>query len=124
MPSDASARCLQRTLSPAWALNERETLTRRTEADRTGLVCFIRFAMDCSTNGDHSDDHLKRSSNPIRSPTQRKHWYELTATLSPESTEQFGEWLTEELQVLVAEMESVCHAGFSAQESSPLALTG
>ncbi|MGI9470237.1 MAG: hypothetical protein ACR2NZ_01810 [Rubripirellula sp.] len=48
-----------------------------------------------------SSDH--RTPPP---PPSGEHWYELTATLSAESTEAFGSWLEDELQTLEDELES------------------
>ncbi len=49
-----------------------------------------------------SSDH-RTPSNPRPSG---EHWYELTATLSPESKEEFGNWLRSQLECLEYELDS------------------
>ena len=39
-------------------------------------------------------------------PLRGDHWEELTATLTPEMTEEFSIWLGQELETLEAELES------------------
>ncbi len=54
-----------------------------------------------------SSDHRNPSSpQPSENWGSGEHWFELTATLSPESTEQFGEWLKDELSSLENELDS------------------
>lgn len=54
-----------------------------------------------------SSDHRKPSSPPSGANWGGgEHWYELTATLSPESTAEFGDWLTVELSTLEIELDS------------------
>ena len=49
-----------------------------------------------------SSDHR----TPSAPQPSGEHWYELTATLSPESTEEFGDWLSQELLGLETELDS------------------
>ncbi len=55
-----------------------------------------------------SSDHRNPSSSPQPSANWAggEHWFELTATLSPESTEEFGEWLSESLAIMEDELDS------------------
>ncbi len=50
------------------------------------------------------------TSSDHRTPTTPKpsgeHWFELTATLSRESTEAFGDWLRDELRLLEDRLEA------------------
>lgn len=53
-----------------------------------------------------SSDHQNPSSpQPSENWSGGEHWFELTATLSPESTEEFGEWLRDELAALENELD-------------------
>jgi hypothetical protein len=62
--------------------------------------------MDCQqtevTPMTTSSDHLTKST-PRPSGA---HWHELTATLSPESKEKFGDWLSQQLAELESELDS------------------
>ena len=53
-----------------------------------------------------SSDHRNPSSPQPRENWGGEHWFELTATLSPESTQEFGEWLRDELSTLEDELDS------------------
>jgi hypothetical protein len=77
-----------------------------------GFSLFMNYAMDCSntetTPMTTSSDHRNPSSS---SQTHKnwgggEHWFELTATLAPESTQEFGEWLSDELSMLEDELDS------------------
>ena len=50
------------------------------------------------------------TSSDYRTPSapqpSGEHWYELTATLSPESAQEFGDWLSQELAGLESDLES------------------
>ncbi len=48
-----------------------------------------------------SSDHRTPAPAPCG-----KHWNELTATLSPESTEEFGTWLSKQLTALEERMDA------------------
>lgn len=72
---------------------------------------FMNYAMDCSntetTPMTTSSDHRNPSSpQPRENWGGGEHWFELTATLSTESTEQFGDWLKDELSTLESELDS------------------
>ena len=45
---------------------------------------------------------------PIR--PMGEHWYDLTATLSRDSREKFGDWLTHELEIIELELSSFSSA--------------
>jgi len=47
-----------------------------------------------------SSDHRTPAPEP-----HGDHWLELTATLSDESTQAFGDWLGRELEALVADLD-------------------
>jgi hypothetical protein len=51
-----------------------------------------------TTSSDHRTPSAPRPSG--------KHWNELTATLPSKSTEEFGTWLSRELDVLVSELDA------------------
>jgi len=51
-----------------------------------------------TTSSDHPTPSAPRPSGT--------HWHELSATLAPKSTEEFGVWLSEELDALVCEMDA------------------
>lgn len=54
------------------------------------------------TSSDHRDP-----TKPHSAPSWTgEHWFEMTATLSPESTEAFAQWLNEELTALEEELDS------------------
>ena len=50
------------------------------------------------------------TSSDHRTPTNPRpsgeHWFELTATLCVESTEEFGDWLSQELDELVDSLDT------------------
>ncbi len=49
---------------------------------------------------------MTTSNNPKTPPTASgEHWYELTATLTQQSCELFGDWLNQELAALESELE-------------------
>ena len=53
-----------------------------------------------------SDHQYPSSPQPRENWAGGEHWFELTATLSPESTEKFADWLTLELSAMEEELDS------------------
>jgi hypothetical protein len=51
-----------------------------------------------TTSSDHQTQSAPRPSGA--------HWHELTATLSPKSKEEFGDWLSDQLAGLERELDS------------------
>ncbi len=51
-----------------------------------------------TTSSDHRTPATPRPSG--------EHWFELTATLCRESTEAFGDWLSDELRALESQLEA------------------
>ena len=49
------------------------------------------------TNSSTSQSSTKAKDLPVQSTGE--HWYDLTATLSRDSREEFGDWLTHELEL-------------------------
>ena len=52
-----------------------------------------------------SSDHQPSTPQPNHKLAVGEHWYELTATLSHESKEEFGKWLDTELAYLEDDLE-------------------
>ena len=50
------------------------------------------------TNSSTSHSSTKAKDLPVQSTGE--HWYDLTATLSRDSREEFGDWLTQELELI------------------------
>ena len=53
-----------------------------------------------------SSDHQIPSAPEPNKEWAGDHWDELTATLSTESTEQFGKWVSDDLEVLICELDA------------------
>ena len=49
-----------------------------------------------------SSDHR----TPATPPPSGEHWFELTATLCRESTDAFGDWLSDNLRALEVQLEA------------------
>ena len=52
-----------------------------------------------------SDHHQPSSPNSGQNRASGEHWYELTATLSPQSKEEFGKWIDGELAYLENDLQ-------------------
>ena len=52
-----------------------------------------------------SSDHQSSTPQPNQNWAVGEHWYELTATLSHESKEEFSKWLDTELAYLEDDLE-------------------
>ena len=54
-----------------------------------------------------SSDHQTPSPQPPGDNwSDSDHWDELTAPLSSESTEEFGSWISDELEVMLCELDA------------------
>ncbi len=63
-------------------------------------------------------------TNSSTSPSSTKapigeHWYDLTATLSRDAREEFGDWLTHELAIIELQLSSFSTALSRKQIKSP-----
>lgn len=61
-----------------------------------------RIANKRDTPMNTSSDHR----TPSASRPCGKHWDELTATLAAKSTDEFATWLSQELEILVSELDT------------------